>query len=55
MQTNLSFASILEPYQNLIEQSLRDSIDQLGPKNAVRDACEYALLNGGNVFGHRLS
>lgn len=50
MQTNLSFAYILEPYQQLIEQELRKNIEQLGPKNPLRDACEYALLNGGKRF-----
>jgi geranylgeranyl diphosphate synthase, type II len=50
MQTNLSFAHILVPYKNLIEQRLQEYIEQLGPKSPLRDACEYALLNGGKRF-----
>ena len=46
----LSFANILEPYQQIIEQRLREQVDDLGPKNPLRDACEYALLNGGKRF-----
>lgn len=50
MQSSLSFMNILEPYKQVIEGVLRKSIDQLGAKNLVRDACEYALLNGGKRF-----
>lgn len=50
MQTQISLAHILLPYQLLIEKGLRDNISQLGPKNELRDACEYALLNGGKRF-----
>jgi len=50
MQTQASFALILQPYQLLIEKRLHESINALGPKNQVRDACEYALLNGGKRF-----
>lgn len=50
MQTQFSFTSILEPYKHLVEQGLRESVEQLGPKNQLRDACEYALLNGGKRF-----
>lgn len=50
MQTQISFASILEPYKQLIEQKLRENIEQLGAKSPLRDACEYALLNGGKRF-----
>lgn len=46
----LSFATILEPYRRLIEGKLQENIKQLGPKSLVRDACEYALLNGGKRF-----
>lgn len=49
-QSALSFALILEPYKQLIEQRLQESIEQLGPKNFLRDACKYALLNGGKRF-----
>src|SRR5688572_22103732 len=50
LQTQISFTSILEPYKQLIEQKLRESIDQLGPKTTLRDACEYALFSGGKRF-----
>lgn len=50
IQTPFSFATILEPYKQLIEQKLNESIEQLGIKNSLRDACEYALLNGGKRF-----
>lgn len=46
----ISFNSILEPYKQIIERSLRENIEQLGPKNPLRDACEYALLGGGKRF-----
>lgn len=47
---HLSFAHILGPYKQQIEQKLQENIDQLGSKNTLRDACEYALLNGGKRF-----
>jgi geranylgeranyl diphosphate synthase type II len=50
MPTQFSFASILEPYKQLVEQKLQENVAQLGPKNPLRDACEYALLNGGKRF-----
>lgn len=50
IQPHLSFAQILGPYKQLIEQKIQENINQLGPKNCLRDACEYALLNGGKRF-----
>lgn len=50
MNVQKSFAEILNPYRFLIEQKLRESVVLLGPKNEVRDACEYALLAGGKRF-----
>lgn len=50
MQTPVSFATILSPYKQLIEQKLRENIEKIGPKDLLRDACEYALLNGGKRF-----
>lgn len=41
---------ILNSYKEIIELKLRESVDFLGPKSEVRDACEYALLNGGKRF-----
>lgn len=50
METQKSFISILEPYKLFIDQKLRENVEALGPKNQLRDACEYALLNGGKRF-----
>jgi geranylgeranyl diphosphate synthase, type II len=50
MQTPFSLLNILVPYQKAIEKSLFENIEQLGVKNTLRDACEYALLNGGKRF-----
>jgi geranylgeranyl diphosphate synthase type II len=51
MQTsNLSLVLILEPYKKSIEQLLAKSIDSLGPSTPLREACEYALRNGGKRF-----
>jgi geranylgeranyl diphosphate synthase, type II len=41
---------ILHPYQRQIENQIQEAIDSLGPKTKLRDACEYALLNGGKRF-----
>ena len=46
----ISFASILGPYKLLIEQELNEQIPLLGEKTPLRNACEYALLNGGKRF-----
>ncbi|SCA63076.1 hypothetical protein SCG7109_AH_00350 [Chlamydiales bacterium SCGC AG-110-M15] len=37
----------LKEYQSQIEAQLQNSIDELGKKSPLRDACEYALLSGG--------
>lgn len=37
----------IEHYRSRIEAELRQFIGQMGEKNKLRDACEYALLNGG--------
>lgn len=50
LQTQLSLALILEPYRQLIEQGIHDHIEQLGPESPLREACRYALLNGGKRF-----
>ena len=39
--------SLLKPLQEQFEGDLRAHIDQLGNKTKLRDACSYALLNGG--------
>ncbi len=37
----------MEIYRSQIETHLLSFIEQMGEKNRLRDACEYALLNGG--------
>lgn len=37
----------IELFRSHIESELRLFIEQMGEKNQLRDACEYALLNGG--------
>lgn len=37
----------IDNYRSRIETELRRFIEQMGEKNGLRDACEYALLNGG--------
>ena len=39
--------SLLKPLQDEFENDLKMHIDQLGNKTKLRDACAYALLNGG--------
>jgi geranylgeranyl diphosphate synthase type II len=51
MQTSKpSFRSILDPYKSFIEHIIQQNIASLGEKTPLRDACEYALLNGGKRF-----
>lgn len=38
---------VLSPYQDQICAWIQADIPKLGPKTPLRDACEYALLNGG--------
>lgn len=40
----------LEEYKFHVEQAIKASCPRLGPPSPVRDACEYALLNGGKRF-----
>jgi len=44
------FIQFLFPYQKQVEQIIQENIEAFGPKNTLRDACEYALLNGGKRF-----
>lgn len=37
----------MSSYETRIEQGLRLSIEEMGEKNRLRDACEYALMSGG--------
>lgn len=50
MLSKLSIASLLQPYQQFIENQIRNHIEELGQKTPLRDACEYALINGGKRF-----
>lgn len=38
---------LIKPYQTKIIQGIQKNIESLGPKSQLRDACEYALMNGG--------
>src|SRR5262245_22928471 len=40
----------MEQYKKVVESAIRQNIPKLGPKNPLRDACEYALLNEGRRF-----
>ena len=44
---SLKLDKLLWPYQEQIKRAIQVFIPILGPKNHLRDACEYALLNGG--------
>lgn len=46
----LDIKSILEPYKIRVETKIRERISSLGERSPLRDACEYALLNGGKRF-----
>ena len=37
----------IDQYRSRIDSELSQFIEQMGEKNGLRDACEYALLNGG--------
>jgi geranylgeranyl diphosphate synthase type II len=43
-------SSLLFPYKEKIETEIALRIAQLGPNTRLRDACSYALLNGGKRF-----
>lgn len=45
-----NFFSLLLPYQKEIETKIAESLSTMGAKNSLRDACEYALKNGGKRF-----
>ena len=45
-----TFHQILAPYQKDFESKLSTAIPLLGRKSTLRDACEYALMNGGKRF-----
>lgn len=41
---------LLKPYQKRIEAKIKDYLPQFGNTGKLREACEYALLNGGRRF-----
>lgn len=45
-----AFSRILEPYKSTIEEKIAIQLKLFGNKTTLRDACEYALLNGGKRF-----
>lgn len=50
MTSNFSFASLLLPFQQSFEKKISTCVAEMGPKTNLRDACEYALVNGGKRF-----
>jgi geranylgeranyl diphosphate synthase, type II len=44
---NISVLKKIERLKNNIEKSILDSVDQLGEKSPLLDACHYCLTNGG--------
>jgi geranylgeranyl diphosphate synthase type II len=38
---------MLQGYQKLIVSKIEENLPAFGPKSKLRDACEYALMNGG--------
>lgn len=50
MTHTLSISQILDPFRIMIEEKIEDSIHIFGEKSQLRDACEYALRNGGKRF-----
>lgn len=45
-----NLAAVLSSYQEQIEQKLKTSLSHFGTEGVLREACEYALLNGGKRF-----
>jgi len=42
-----SLENLLETYQQQIVKSIQENMESLGPRTKLREACEYALMNGG--------
>jgi geranylgeranyl diphosphate synthase, type II len=49
-ECQISFASILTPYQMRIEELLKESIAKLGFPSSLQECCQYALLTGGKRY-----
>ncbi len=50
MPSKAALLEVLGPYKIQIERKLKDSLKDLGEKNGLRDACEYALMTGGKRY-----
>lgn len=50
MTAKAALLEVLGPYKRQIEMKIQDSINELGDKNLLRDACEYALTTGGKRY-----
>ncbi|MCE2983669.1 MAG: polyprenyl synthetase family protein [Parachlamydia sp.] len=48
--TRPSFAPILESYRLHVESLIKNNLSSFGPGNELKEACAYALLNGGKRF-----
>jgi geranylgeranyl diphosphate synthase type II len=48
--TALLLTNLLDSFKIRIEQIIHNYIDTMGEKTVLRDACEYALKNGGKRF-----
>jgi geranylgeranyl diphosphate synthase, type II len=46
----ISKNKLFKSFKDKIEDALKETINTMGEKNALRDACEYSLLNGGKRF-----
>ncbi len=46
-QSNLKAVLLLKSLKSKVEKAISDEISCMGDKNTLRDACEFALLNGG--------
>jgi geranylgeranyl diphosphate synthase type II len=38
---------LIDSYRQAVLTAIQENLGRLGPKTALRDACEYALMNGG--------
>lgn len=45
-----SFINFLAPYKILIEEHIRSHLDTFGQQTNLKEACTYALMNGGKRF-----
>lgn len=49
-KTDLPLLQSLKLYKEKTEAKIKEELTNLGPQNKLRDACEYALTNGGKRF-----